>query len=47
MNLVDFHKMFLNEESCVAYLKAKREEQGVVCPKCGCTHHYQSFCRVI
>ena len=40
MNLVDFYKMFPNEESCVTYLKAKREEQGVVCPKCGCTHHY-------
>lgn len=40
MNLVDFYRRFPNEESCVSYLKTKREEQGIVCPKCGCTHHY-------
>jgi len=34
MNLIDFNERFPDEESCVAYLKLKREEEGVVCPKC-------------
>jgi ribosomal protein L37AE/L43A len=34
MNLFDFHTRFPNEESCEAYLKLKREEEGIVCPKC-------------
>lgn len=39
MNLIDFNKKFPSEEACVAYFKAKRESQGVVCVKCGCGHH--------
>ncbi len=40
MNLIDFHKTFPNEDACIEYFKAKRESQGIVCDKCGCTHHY-------
>ena len=40
MNLIDFHKKFPNEDACVEYFKTKRESQGIVCDKCGCTHHY-------
>jgi len=40
MNLLEFTKKFPSEESCRAYLKRKREEQGIVCSKCGCVHHY-------
>ena len=40
MNLIDFHKTFPNEDACIEYFKAKREYQGIVCDKCGCTHHY-------
>ncbi len=40
MNILEFTKRFPNEESCRTYLKIKREEQGVVCSKCGCIHHY-------
>jgi hypothetical protein len=32
MNLLDFNKRFPNEESCVNYLRQKREEEGVICP---------------
>lgn len=40
MNLFDFNKRFPDEESCAKYLKDKREEEGVVCSKCGGTKHY-------
>jgi len=35
MLLKDFFQMFPDENSCKNYLKAIREEVGVVCPKCG------------
>lgn len=34
MNLFDFNERFPDEESCIAYLKLKREEEGIVCSKC-------------
>lgn len=40
MNILEFTKRFPTEESCRAYLIMKREEQGIVCSKCGCIHHY-------
>lgn len=40
MNLFDFNKRFPDESSCAEYLKEKREEEGVVCSKCGGTKHY-------
>lgn len=40
MNLFDFNKRFPDEESCARYLKEKREEEGIVCLKCGGTKHY-------
>ena len=40
MNLFDFGKRFPNEESCAEYLREKREEEGIVCVKCGEKKHY-------
>lgn len=40
MNLLDFNKRFRDEESCILYLKMKREEEGIVCPKCHTSNHY-------
>jgi len=40
VNLISFTKQFPNEESCRQHLKEQREKQGIVCSKCGCTHHY-------
>lgn len=40
MNLIDFHKRFPNETTCIQYFKSKRESEGIVCSKCGCIHHY-------
>lgn len=40
MNLFDFNTRFPDEESCAKYLKAKREEEGVVCTNCSGTKHY-------
>lgn len=40
MNLFDFHKRFPDEEACVNYLREKREEEGVICSKCGGKKHY-------
>ena len=40
MNLIDFNRQFPNEEACRQHLKAVREQQGVVCSKCGHAHHY-------
>lgn len=30
---------FLDEASCIAYLREQREQSGVVCKYCGCTEH--------
>ena len=40
MNILEFTKRFKDEESCRAYFKSYREQKGIVCPKCGCVHHY-------
>jgi predicted RNA-binding Zn-ribbon protein involved in translation (DUF1610 family) len=40
MTLIEFTKRFPNEEACEQYIKVRREANGIVCPKCGCTHHY-------
>lgn len=39
MNLIEFNTKFPDEAACKAHFKAKREEQGIICPKCGCIHH--------
>ena len=39
MNIFDFHKWFADEKSCEAYLKFKREEEGIVCSKCHGGNH--------
>ena len=40
MKLLDFFKNFPDEQTCKDRFRQLREKQGVVCPKCGCTHHY-------
>ncbi len=40
MRIHEFNDHFPDEESCKARFKEIRMRQGVVCPKCGCTHHY-------
>lgn len=40
MNLIEFHRHFPDEAACEGHLKRLREQRGVVCDKCGCTHHY-------
>lgn len=40
MNLFDFNKWFADEESCELYLKLRREEEGIVCPKCHESNYY-------
>ena len=39
MLLKDFFQMFPDEDSCENYLRAVREEIGIVCPKCGATKY--------
>ena len=29
MNLIDFHKRFPNETTCIQYFKSKRESEGI------------------
>jgi len=40
MNLFDFGLRFPDEDSCIEFFKAKREELGIKCPKCKNTTHY-------
>jgi len=40
MNLFDFSNRFPDEAACVKYLKEKREEEGIICAKCGGKKHY-------
>jgi transposase-like protein/predicted nucleic-acid-binding Zn-ribbon protein len=40
MKLFEFEKYFPNEEACKDKFRVMREQQGVICPKCGCKHHY-------
>lgn len=40
MKLLDFCKQFDGEEACEKHLRKVREEEGIVCPKCGGEKHY-------
>jgi hypothetical protein len=40
MNLLDFNTRFPDEASCIAYLKQKREEEGIVCSNCHTSKQY-------
>lgn len=40
MRLIDFNKHYADEESCRIAFKEYREQEGVVCKKCGNTSHY-------
>jgi len=40
MNLLDFNSRFPDEASCRAYLREKREQEGISCEKCGCTEYH-------
>jgi ribosomal protein L37AE/L43A len=40
MNLFDFHKTFPDEAACEQYLRLKREQEGIVCPKCSQSNYY-------
>lgn len=39
MKLKDFLQQFPDEESCVLYIRRKREKEGITCRKCGCKSH--------
>lgn len=39
MNILNFMQRFLDEASCIAYLKEQREQSGIVCKHCGCREH--------
>lgn len=39
MNILNFMQRFLDEASCVTYLKEQREQSGIVCKHCGCREH--------
>ncbi|MBI1266879.1 MAG: hypothetical protein GC193_05550 [Cryomorphaceae bacterium] len=39
MTLKDFLQQFPDEESCILYIRRKREKQGITCRKCGCKSH--------
>lgn len=39
MKLLEFNKKFGTEEDCVQYLKERREQDGLVCSKCGGEKH--------
>ena len=40
MKLFEFEQHFPDEASCREKFKQFRIKEGVVCPHCGCTHHY-------
>lgn len=40
MTLIEFYNHFRDEDACKEHLKALREKHGIVCQKCGCSHHY-------
>ncbi len=40
MNFIEFVQLYPDEESCKALVKSFREEEGIVCRKCGHTEHY-------
>jgi hypothetical protein len=40
MNLLNFVSQYPDEASCKAKFKEYRDNQGVICPYCGCKEHY-------
>lgn len=40
MKITEFGKRFQSEQDCEDYLRKAREDNGVVCKKCGCERHY-------
>lgn len=40
MNLLSFNKRFPDEDSCKQYLRQKREDDGLICKRCGSMKHY-------
>lgn len=40
MNLINFIELFPDESSCRIKFKEFRDEQGVICRKCGSIDHY-------
>lgn len=40
MNFISFVKAHPDEQHCIDHFRKLKEEQGITCPKCGCTHHY-------
>ena len=40
MKLFEFNTRFPDEEACREEFRLMRLEHGIVCHKCGCTHHY-------
>ena len=40
MNLLNFIKQFPDEDSCRLKFKSIRDEEGVICARCGSTEHY-------
>jgi hypothetical protein len=40
MNLLDLNNRFPDEASCVAYLREKREQEGIICDKCHGNEYY-------
>lgn len=40
MNILDFYKNYPDESSCKEAFISYREQEGVICKKCGCTKHY-------
>jgi hypothetical protein len=40
MNILRFIEQFPTEDSCREHFREQRESEGVICKKCGGTHHY-------
>lgn len=40
MKIFEFERNFPSEESCQDKFREMRMKEGVLCPKCGCVHHY-------
>jgi hypothetical protein len=40
MNILSFMEEFPTESACKSHFKTQREQEGVICKKCGSTHQY-------
>jgi transposase-like zinc ribbon protein len=40
MKLIEFFNQYPDEQSCISSFKACREQEGVICKKCGNRDHY-------